>query len=90
MRNIKQYPVTREEMFQALDRAIVFETREDCVGNIFPAALQEVKRRLENGRGVAKRSGSLWADPVWVFGLLTGLVAGMSVHFILFTLFRLY
>ncbi len=47
MRNILQYPITDEEMLQALDRAIAeHDPKKDGFGSIHGLALREARKKL--------------------------------------------
>jgi hypothetical protein len=47
MRNLSQFPVTREEQIQALEQAKERALAEGGVGSIHPAALQSVLETLK-------------------------------------------
>ncbi len=49
MRNTAQHPVTKEEKLAALDWALAAWQREQRVGGITGAALQEARRDIERG-----------------------------------------
>lgn len=47
MRNLIQYPVTRQEIYAALDWAIRKANEEGGYGDITPVALQEAKKLVD-------------------------------------------
>lgn len=46
MRNIRQHPVTKDEMLKALERAMETELRYSAIGAIWPAAIAEIRKRV--------------------------------------------
>jgi hypothetical protein len=66
MRNLKEYPITREEKIAALDHAIEVEEATQKIGGIRPAALRAIQRDITESQKSEPRIKELvWECKNW-------------------------